>query len=96
MTAASCVSPPADAGAGGGGAAGRGAGATAAGGVVDAVASDGTTAAAGGAKRVHATLDSAQPLAVKGTVVPKGTSQQDDASVDTVKQAHGDHSELGA
>ncbi|HDR9021554.1 TPA: transglycosylase SLT domain-containing protein [Burkholderia vietnamiensis] len=52
------------------------------------------TAAAGGAKRVHATLDAAQPLAAK-TVAPKG-AQQDDASVDTAKQSHGEHSELGA
>jgi soluble lytic murein transglycosylase-like protein len=49
--------------------------------------------AAGGAKRVHATLDGAQPLTSKAAA-PKAP-QQDDASVDSAKQ-HGDHSELGA
>ncbi|MGU7782500.1 transglycosylase SLT domain-containing protein [Burkholderia sp. PU8-34] len=53
-----------------------------------------TTAAAGGAKRVHVTLEAAQPLSAK-TAAPK-TPQQDDASVDTAKQSHADHSELGA
>ncbi|MDR8726534.1 lytic transglycosylase domain-containing protein [Burkholderia pseudomultivorans] len=53
-----------------------------------------TAAAAGGAKRVHATLDAAQPLSAK-TAAPKAP-QQADASVDTVKQAHDDHSDLGA
>ncbi|CAB3758000.1 hypothetical protein GQ57_08570 [Burkholderia sp. MSh2] len=47
------------------------------------------TAAAGGAKRVHVTLDST--TSVKSA--PKD-SAQDDASVDTAK--HADHSELGA
>ncbi|CAN0618893.1 Lytic transglycosylase catalytic [Burkholderia multivorans] len=42
------------------------------------------TAAAGGAKRVHATLDGAG----------KKSAQQDDASIDAAK--HGGHSELGA
>ncbi|KML62421.1 transglycosylase SLT domain protein [Burkholderia cepacia] len=46
---------------------------------------------AGGAKRVHATLDSATSV----KAAPKETSPQDDASVDTAKQSH-DHSELGA
>jgi len=54
------------------------------------------TAAAGGAKRVHATLDAAQPIAAKAAAVPKGAPQQNDASVDTAKQSHGDHPELGA
>ncbi|EKS9914537.1 transglycosylase SLT domain-containing protein [Burkholderia multivorans] len=53
-----------------------------------------TTAAAGGAKRVHVTLDGAQPLAAK-TAPPKAP-QQADASVDTSKQARDDHSDLGA
>ncbi|EGD02917.1 transglycosylase, partial [Burkholderia sp. TJI49] len=53
-----------------------------------------TAAAAGGAKRVHATLDAAQPLSAK-TTAPKAP-QQADASVDAVKQAHDDHSDLGA
>ncbi|KWO55752.1 transglycosylase SLT domain protein [Burkholderia ubonensis] len=52
------------------------------------------TSAAGGAKRVHATLEAAQPLTAK-TAAPKA-QQQDDASVDTAKQPHGDRSELGA
>ncbi|WP_241302347.1 lytic transglycosylase domain-containing protein [Burkholderia stabilis] len=51
------------------------------------------TAAAGGAKRVHATLDST--TSVK-TATPKEAPSQDDASLDTAKQSHGDHSELGA
>ncbi|MDR0241725.1 MAG: transglycosylase SLT domain-containing protein [Burkholderia sp.] len=51
------------------------------------------TGAAGGAKRVHATLDSATSAK---TAAPKEASPQDDASVDTAKQSHGDHSELGA
>ncbi|MDN7586614.1 lytic transglycosylase domain-containing protein [Burkholderia seminalis] len=50
------------------------------------------TAAAGGAKRVHATLDSATSV----KAAPKEAAPQDDASVDTAKQSHGDHSELGA
>ncbi|NIF45406.1 lytic transglycosylase domain-containing protein [Burkholderia sp. Tr-862] len=54
-----------------------------------------TAAAGGGAKRVHATLDAAQPIAAKAAAVPKGAPQQNDASVDTAK-SHGDHSELGA
>ncbi|KAB0655403.1 lytic transglycosylase domain-containing protein, partial [Burkholderia territorii] len=54
------------------------------------------TAAAGGAKRVHATLDGAQPITAKAAAAPKGAPQQDDASVDTAKQSHGEHSELGA
>ncbi|MBN3828117.1 transglycosylase SLT domain-containing protein [Burkholderia sp. Ac-20384] len=49
------------------------------------------TAAAGGAKRVHATLETS----AKSTASKEATSQ-DDASVDTAKQAHSDHSELGA
>jgi len=49
------------------------------------------TATAGGAKRVHATLDGA--TSVKA---PKEAAPQDDASVDTAKQSHGDHSALGA
>ncbi|AJY14727.1 lytic transglycosylase domain-containing protein [Burkholderia dolosa] len=53
------------------------------------------TAAAGGAKRVHVTLDAAQPMSAK-TAAPKGAPQQDDASADTAKQAHADHPELGA
>ncbi|MBN3790085.1 transglycosylase SLT domain-containing protein [Burkholderia sp. Ac-20353] len=53
-----------------------------------------TAAAAGGAKRVHVTLEAAQALSAK-TAAPKAP-QQDDASVDTAKQPHGDHSELGA
>ncbi|MBF5014836.1 lytic transglycosylase domain-containing protein [Burkholderia pseudomultivorans] len=53
-----------------------------------------TAAAVGGAKRVHATLDAAQPLSAK-TTAPKAP-QQADASVDAVKQAHDDHSDLGA
>ncbi|ALX12712.1 transglycosylase SLT domain protein [Burkholderia cepacia JBK9] len=51
------------------------------------------TGAAGGAKRVHATLDGA--TSVKAAA-PKETAPQDDASVDTAKQSHGVHSELGA
>ncbi|AKM00565.1 MULTISPECIES: lytic transglycosylase domain-containing protein [Burkholderia cepacia complex] len=51
------------------------------------------TAAAGGAKRVHATLETATSAK---TAAPKETSPQDDASVDTAKQSHGGHSELGA
>ncbi|VWC86780.1 putative lipoprotein [Burkholderia lata] len=51
------------------------------------------TAAAGGAKRVHATLDG--NTSVKAAT-SKDASPQDDASVDTAKQSHGDHSELGA
>ncbi|ONY00070.1 lytic transglycosylase domain-containing protein [Burkholderia cenocepacia] len=50
------------------------------------------TAAAGGAKRVHATLDGATTV----KAAPKEAAPQDDASVDTAKQSHGDHSELGA
>ncbi|AXF19898.1 transglycosylase SLT domain protein [Burkholderia pyrrocinia] len=50
-------------------------------------------ATAGGAKRVHATLDTATSAK---TAAPKEASPQDDASVDTAKQPHGDHSELGA
>ncbi|MGU7773695.1 transglycosylase SLT domain-containing protein [Burkholderia sp. MR1-5-21] len=53
-----------------------------------------TAATAGGAKRMHATLEAAQPLSAK-TAAPKAP-QQDDASVDTAKQPHVDHSELGA
>ncbi|MGS0895016.1 transglycosylase SLT domain-containing protein [Burkholderia stagnalis] len=52
------------------------------------------TAAAGGAKRVHVTLDAAEPMSTK-TSVTKDAPQQDDVSVDTAKQAHADHSELG-
>ncbi|UTV55687.1 transglycosylase SLT domain-containing protein [Burkholderia arboris] len=51
------------------------------------------TGAAGGAKRVHATLDGATSVKAAG---PKETAPQDDASVDTAKQSHGVHSELGA
>ncbi|BAX60053.1 lytic transglycosylase domain-containing protein [Burkholderia stabilis] len=51
------------------------------------------TGAAGGAKRVHATLETATSAK---TTASKETSPQNDASVDTVKQSHGDHSELGA
>ncbi|VWD27661.1 putative lipoprotein [Burkholderia lata] len=51
------------------------------------------TAAAGGAKRVHATLDGTTSVKAAAS---KDASQQDDASVDTAKQAHSDHSELGA
>ncbi|MCU9954276.1 MULTISPECIES: lytic transglycosylase domain-containing protein [Burkholderia] len=51
------------------------------------------TASAGGAKRVRATLETATSAK---TTASKETSPQDDASVDTAKQAHGDHSELGA
>ncbi|MBY8606940.1 transglycosylase SLT domain-containing protein [Burkholderia arboris] len=51
------------------------------------------TGAAGGAKRVRATLDGA--TSVKAAA-PKESAPQDDASVDTAKQSHGDHSELGA
>ncbi|OXH84978.1 hypothetical protein CA831_28760, partial [Burkholderia multivorans] len=43
-------------------------------------------------KRVHVTLDGAQPLAAK-TAPPKAP-QQADASVDTSKQARDDHSDL--
>ncbi|WP_175820364.1 lytic transglycosylase domain-containing protein [Burkholderia sp. BCC0419] len=50
------------------------------------------TAAAGGAKRVHATLDGTTSV----KAAPKEAASQDDASVDTAKQSHGDHSELGA
>ncbi|KWE61665.1 transglycosylase SLT domain-containing protein [Burkholderia sp. MSMB2157WGS] len=50
------------------------------------------TAAAGGAKRVHATLDGTTSI----KAAPKEAAPQDDASVDTAKQSHGDHSELGA
>ncbi|HEF5871819.1 TPA: lytic transglycosylase domain-containing protein [Burkholderia cenocepacia] len=50
------------------------------------------TAAAGGAKRVHATLDGTTSV----KAAPKEAAPQDDASVDTAKQSHGDHSELGA
>ncbi|HHL4077474.1 MULTISPECIES: lytic transglycosylase domain-containing protein [Burkholderia] len=50
------------------------------------------TAAAGGAKRVHATLDGTTSI----KAAPKEAASQDDASVDTAKQSHGDHSELGA
>ncbi|VWD45808.1 putative lipoprotein [Burkholderia lata] len=49
------------------------------------------TAAAGGAKRVHATLETS----AKSTA-SKEAASQDDASVDTAKQSHGDRSELGA
>ncbi|VWD47497.1 putative lipoprotein [Burkholderia lata] len=49
------------------------------------------TAAAGGAKRVHATLETS----AKSTA-SKDATPQDDASVDTAKQSHGDRSELGA
>ncbi|CAB3970083.1 putative lipoprotein [Burkholderia aenigmatica] len=51
------------------------------------------TAAAGGAKRVHATLETT--TSAKSTA-PKEATSQDDASVDTAKQSHADHSELGA
>ncbi|MGU3776043.1 transglycosylase SLT domain-containing protein [Burkholderia metallica] len=51
------------------------------------------TAAAGGAKRVHATLDGTTSVKAAAS---KDASPQDDASVDTAKQSHGDHSELGA
>ena len=50
------------------------------------------TAAAGGAKRVHATLDGTTSV----KAAPKEAASQDDASVDTAKQSHGDRSELGA
>ncbi|MPV56945.1 transglycosylase SLT domain protein [Burkholderia sp. HI2761] len=50
------------------------------------------TAAAGGAKRVHATLDGTTSV----KAAPKEAASQDDAGVDTAKQSHGDHSELGA
>ncbi|MEK6354698.1 MAG: lytic transglycosylase domain-containing protein [Burkholderia cenocepacia] len=50
------------------------------------------TAAAGGAKRVHATLDGTTSV----KAAPKEAASQDDASVDTAKQSHADHSELGA
>ncbi|KWH59736.1 transglycosylase SLT domain-containing protein [Burkholderia anthina] len=50
------------------------------------------TAAAGGAKRVHATLDGTTSV----KAAPKEAASQDDASVDTAKQSRGDHSELGA
>ncbi|ONX81279.1 lytic transglycosylase domain-containing protein [Burkholderia cenocepacia] len=56
------------------------------------VAAAAVTAAAGGAKRVHATLDGATTV----KAAPKEAAPQDDASVDTAKQSHGDHSELGA
>ncbi|KWC87344.1 transglycosylase SLT domain protein [Burkholderia cepacia] len=50
------------------------------------------TAAAGGAKRVHATLETT--TSAKSTA-SKEAAPQDDASVDTAK-SHGDRSELGA
>ena len=50
------------------------------------------TAAAGGAKRVHATLETSTSAK---SAASKEAAPQDDASVDTAK-SHGDHSELGA
>ncbi|MBZ5790245.1 lytic transglycosylase domain-containing protein [Burkholderia contaminans] len=50
------------------------------------------TAAAGGAKRVHATLETTTSAK---SAVSKEAAPQDDASVDTAKQSHGG-SELGA
>ncbi|WGS42882.1 lytic transglycosylase domain-containing protein [Burkholderia sp. JSH-S8] len=49
----------------------------------------------GGAKRVRATLDNAQPIVAAKAAAPKAP-QQDDASVDSANKAHADHSELGA